>query len=37
MLSYLLSMEVTDISIDAIVALAKEKQTKHCLVPIIVF
>jgi len=30
-------MEVTDVSIDAIVALAKQKQTKHCLVPIILF
>jgi len=32
-LSYLRSMELIDISIDAIVALAKQKQTKWCLVP----
>jgi len=31
-ISYLQSMELTDVIIDAIVALAKEKQTKWCLV-----
>jgi len=36
-LSYLRSMELTDVSSDAIVALAKEKQTKWCLVPKILF
>jgi len=36
-LSYLQSMELTDVSIDAIVALAKQKQTKRCLVPKISF
>jgi len=36
-LSYLPSMELTDVSIDAIVALAKQKQTKWCLVPKILF
>jgi len=35
--SYLQSMELTDISIDVIVALAKQKQTKWCLVPKILF
>jgi len=35
-LSYLRSMELTDVSIDAIVALAKRKQTKWPLVPKIV-
>ena len=28
---------ITDISVDAIVALAKQKQTKWCLVPKILF
>jgi len=37
MLSYLRSMELTDVSIDANVALAKQKQTKWCLVPKILF
>jgi len=37
MISYLQSMELTDVSIDAIVALANEKQTKWCLVPKILF
>jgi len=32
-LSYLRSMEITDVSIDAVVVLAKQKQTKWCLVP----
>jgi len=32
-LSYLQSMELTDVSTDAIVALAKQIQTKWCLVP----
>jgi len=36
-LSYLQSMELTDVSTDAIVALAKQKQTKWCLVPKILF
>jgi len=36
-LSYLRSMELTDVSIDANVALAKQKQTKWCLVPKIFF
>jgi len=31
------SMELTDVSVDAIVALAKQKQTKWCLVLKIVF
>jgi len=31
------SMELTDVSIDAIVALAKQKQTKWCLIPNILF
>jgi len=35
--SYLQSMELTDVSIDAIVALAKQKQTKWYLVPKILF
>jgi len=30
-------MELTDVSTDAIVALAKQKQTKWCLVPKILF
>ena len=30
-ISYLQSMELTDVSIDAIVALVKQKQTKWCL------
>jgi len=30
-------MELTDISIDANVALAKQKETKWCLVPKILF
>jgi len=34
---FLQSMELTDVSIDAIVALAKQKQTKWCLVPKILF
>jgi len=37
MLSYLWSMELPDASIDAIVALANQKQTKWCLVPKILF
>jgi len=36
-LSYLRSMELTDASIDANVALAKQKHTKWCLVPKILF
>jgi len=36
-ISYLESMELTDVSIDAIVALAKQKQTKWCVVPKILF
>jgi len=36
-ISYLQSMEWTDVSIDAIVALVKQKQTKWCLVPKILF
>ena len=36
-ISYLQSMELTDVSIDAILALAKQKQTKWCLVPKILF
>jgi len=36
-LSYLRSMELTDVGIDANVALAKQKQTKWCLVPKILF
>jgi len=32
-----LSMELTDVSIDAIVALAKQKRTKWCSVPKILF
>jgi len=31
LLSHLRSMELTDVSIDAIVAVAKQKQTKWCL------
>jgi len=34
---FLRSVELTDVSIDAIVALAKEKQTKWCLVPKVLF
>jgi len=30
-------MELTDVSTDAIVALAKQKQTKWCLLPKILF
>jgi len=37
MLSYLRFMELTDVSIEATVALAKQKQTKWCLVPKIWF
>ena len=37
MLSCLQSMELTDVSIDAIVALEKQKQRKWCLVPKILF
>jgi len=33
----LTSMELTNVSIDAIVALAKQKQTKWCFVPKILF
>jgi len=36
-LSDLRSMELTDVSIDANVALAKQKQTKWCLVRKILF
>jgi len=36
-ISYLQSTELTDVSIDAIVALAKQKQTTWCLVPKILF
>jgi len=36
-ISYLQSMELTDVSIEATVALAKQKQTKWCLVPKILF
>jgi len=36
-LSYLRSMELTEVNIDAIVALAKQKQTNWCLVPKIMF
>jgi len=36
-LSYLRSMELSDVSIDANVALAEQKQTKWCLVPKILF
>jgi len=32
-LSYLRSMELTDVNIDAIVALAEQKQAEWCLVP----
>jgi len=32
-LSYLRSMELTDVSMDATVTLAKRKKTKWCLVP----
>ena len=37
MLSYLQSVELTDVSIDAIVALVKQKQIKWCLVAKILF
>jgi len=37
MLSYLRSMELTDVSIDAIVALANQEQRKWYLVPKILF
>jgi len=37
LISYLESMELTDVSIDAIVALSKQKQTKWYVVPKIVF
>jgi len=33
--AFLQSMELTDVSIDTIVALAKQKQTKCFLVPIL--
>jgi len=33
----LMSIELTDVRIDTIVALAKQKQTKKCLVPNIFF
>jgi len=36
-ISYLQSMELTDVIIDAIVALAKQKQTKWCLILKILF
>jgi len=36
-LSYLRSMELTDVSNNAILALAKQKQTEWCLVPKILF
>jgi len=36
-ISYLQSIELNDVSIDAIVALAKQKQTKWCLVLKILF
>jgi len=36
-LSYLRSMDLTDVSVDANVALAKQKQTKWCLVAKILF
>jgi len=36
-ISDLQSMELTDVSIDAIIALAKQKQTKWCLLPKILF
>jgi len=36
-LSYVRSMELADVSIDAIIALAKQKQTKCCLLPKILF
>jgi len=36
-ISYIPSVELTDVSIDAIVALAKQKQTKWCLVPKVLF
>jgi len=35
--SYLRSMKLTDVSIDGNVALAKQKKTKWCLVPKILF
>jgi len=36
-ISYVQSMELTDVSIGAIVTLAKQKETKWCLVPKILF
>jgi len=36
-ISYLQSIELTDVSIDTIEALAKQKQTKWCSVPKILF
>jgi len=36
-ISYVQSMQLTDVSIDAIVVLAKQKRTKWCLVPKIWF
>ena len=36
-ISYLQSMQLTAVSNDAIVALVKQKQTKWCLVPKIMF
>jgi len=36
-LSYLRYVELTDVSIDVIAALANQKQTKWCLMPKIVF
>ena len=36
-ISYLQSMELTEVSIDAIVVLAKQKQTKWCVVAKILF
>jgi len=35
--AFLLTVELTDVSIDAIVAFAKQKQTKWCLVLKILF
>jgi len=37
MISYLQSMELTGVSIETIVTLAKQKQTKWCFVPKILF
>jgi len=36
-ISYSQSMELTDVSIDTIVALAKQRETKWCFVPKISF